>query len=119
MCVCWSEAWTAPFVEYVSDVETERQDKVNSGLNVQPLTESSNISEENYDLYTNWHRHALWLIYSYVRFRVLTAASLKMTVFWYVAAFSLVDTGQRFRGAYCLYHHRLYDGGSVHLWNVG
>jgi hypothetical protein len=25
---------------------------------------------------------------------------------------------RRFRGAYCLHHHRPVDGGSTHLWNV-
>jgi hypothetical protein len=36
-----------------------------------------------------------------VRFRVLTAASMKMTVFWDVATCSLVEVYRRFRGAYC------------------
>jgi hypothetical protein len=34
-----------------------------------------------------------------VRFEVLTAASMKMTVFWVVAQCSLVDVYRRFRGA--------------------
>jgi hypothetical protein len=29
---------------------------------------------------------------------------LKMTVFWDVAQFTLVETDRRFRGDYCLYH---------------
>jgi hypothetical protein len=35
-----------------------------------------------------------------VRYQVLTAASLKITVFWD----SLVEVYRRFRGAYCLHH---------------
>jgi hypothetical protein len=31
-------------------------------------------------------------------------ASLKMTVFWDVALYSLVEVDQRFRSAYCLHH---------------
>jgi hypothetical protein len=26
---------------------------------------------------------------------------------------------QRFRGAYCLHHHRPDHGGNTHLWNIG
>jgi hypothetical protein len=39
------------------------------------------------------------------RFLVLTAASMKITVFWDVAACCLVETDRRFRGVYCLHHH--------------
>jgi hypothetical protein len=39
-----------------------------------------------------------------VRFEVLTAASMKMTVFWYIAPCSLVEIDRRFRGAYCLHN---------------
>jgi hypothetical protein len=45
-----------------------------------------------------------------VRFQVLTAASMKMAVFWVVAPCSLVEVYWRFRGACCLHQH---------LWNVG
>jgi hypothetical protein len=38
-----------------------------------------------------------------VRFRVLTAASMKMRAFWYIAPCSL-GVDRRFRGAYCLHH---------------
>jgi hypothetical protein len=38
-----------------------------------------------------------------VRFQVLTAASMKMTVFWHVAC-SLVEVYRRFRGAFCLHY---------------
>jgi hypothetical protein len=43
-----------------------------------------------------------------LRFQVLTAASMNKTVFW-DALWSLVETDWRFRGAYCLYHHRSGD----------
>jgi hypothetical protein len=39
-----------------------------------------------------------------VRFQVLTAANMKMTVFWDVAPCSLVEVYRRFRGTYCLNH---------------
>jgi hypothetical protein len=40
----------------------------------------------------------------FVRFQVLTAASMKKTVFWDVAPCSLVEVFWRFRGACCLHH---------------
>jgi hypothetical protein len=40
---------------------------------------------------------------SHVRFYVLTAASMKMTVFWDIASRSFVEFDLRFRGAYCLH----------------
>jgi hypothetical protein len=49
-----------------------------------------------------------------VRFQVVTAASMKMAVFWVAAPCSLVDVYPCFIGAYCL-RHRLDDGGSKHL----
>jgi hypothetical protein len=45
------------------------------------------------------------------RFKVLTAVSTKMAVFWSVAPFSLVEVYRRFRGVYCLYYHGVDDGG--------
>jgi hypothetical protein len=51
-------------------------------------------------------------------FEVLTAASMKMAVFWAVAPCSLVQVYQRFRGP-CFLHHRPNDGGSNDHWNVG
>jgi hypothetical protein len=39
-----------------------------------------------------------------VRFQVLTATSMKMTVFWDVVPCSVVEIDCRFRGAYCLLH---------------
>jgi hypothetical protein len=41
-----------------------------------------------------------------VRFQVLTAASMKMAVFWVVAPCSLVEVYRRFRGA-CYLHHQV------------
>jgi hypothetical protein len=39
-----------------------------------------------------------------MRFQVFTAVSMKMTVFWDVALYGLVEIDRRFRGAYCVYH---------------
>jgi hypothetical protein len=39
-----------------------------------------------------------------VRFQVLTAASMKKTVFWVVAPYSLVEVYLRFSGACCLHY---------------
>jgi hypothetical protein len=38
------------------------------------------------------------------RFEILTAASMKMAVFWVVALCSLVEVYRRFRGTCCLHH---------------
>jgi hypothetical protein len=40
----------------------------------------------------------------HVRFQVLTAARMKMAVFWVVAPCSLVEVYRRFRGSRCLQH---------------
>jgi hypothetical protein len=40
----------------------------------------------------------------YTTFEVLTAASVKMAVFWVVAPCSLVEVYRRFRGACCLHY---------------
>jgi hypothetical protein len=39
-----------------------------------------------------------------VRVQILTAAVMKMTVFWGIASCSLVEIDRRFRDAYCLNH---------------
>jgi hypothetical protein len=39
----------------------------------------------------------------FVRFQVLTAASMKIA-FWDIASCSLVEVDRRFRDAYCLHH---------------
>jgi hypothetical protein len=41
-----------------------------------------------------------------MRFQVLTAASMKMAVFWVVAPCSLVEVYRRFRDAYCFHQPR-------------
>jgi hypothetical protein len=43
-----------------------------------------------------------WMEWNVVRFQVLTAASMKFTVFWDVMPCSEVDIDRRFRGAYFL-----------------
>jgi hypothetical protein len=48
----------------------------------------------------NWVGRTSW---TYVRFHVLMAASMKMTVFRVVAPCSLVEVYQRLRGACCLH----------------
>jgi hypothetical protein len=55
---------------------------------------------------------------NFVKFQVLTAASMNMTVFWDVAPCNLIKDYRRFRDAYCL-HYRLDDAGRKYLWNVG
>jgi hypothetical protein len=40
----------------------------------------------------------------HVRLQVLTAASIKIRVFWNVMPCSLIGVDRRFRGAYCLHH---------------
>jgi hypothetical protein len=52
--------------------------------------------------------------YDEMRFQVLTAASMKMTVFWDVAPSCLVEVHRRFRGVCCLHRHP-DDGSSKHL----
>jgi hypothetical protein len=39
-----------------------------------------------------------------MRYQVLTAASMKMTVFWDIAPCRLAEIDRHFRGAYCLHH---------------
>jgi hypothetical protein len=60
-----------------------------------------------------------WTLRWKVRFQVLKAASMKITVFCDVEPCSLVEVCRRFRGASCLHHQGRDDGGSKHLWNVG
>jgi hypothetical protein len=43
-------------------------------------------------------------VMTFVRFQVLTAASMKMTLIWNVAPCNLVEVYRRFKGAYCLHH---------------
>jgi hypothetical protein len=46
---------------------------------------------------------------------VLTAAGIKMDVFWVVAPCSLTEVYRRFRGAFCLHYPGPHDGDSNHL----
>jgi hypothetical protein len=39
-----------------------------------------------------------------VRLQVFTVASMKMTAFWDIGPYSLVEVDLHFRGAYCLHH---------------
>jgi hypothetical protein len=50
-----------------------------------------------------------------MRFKVLTATSMKMIVIWDAAPCSLVEIDQHFRGSYCLHHQGDDDGDSEHL----
>jgi hypothetical protein len=52
-----------------------------------------------------------------MRLKVLTAANMKMIVFWDTAPCSLVEIDRRFRDAYCL-HHRPDDEGNKHLYEI-
>jgi hypothetical protein len=58
---------------------------------------------------------------NYVTFKVLTAAGMKLTVFWDAAAYSMVETDCHFRSAYSLHHHHHHhpdDGRSKHPRNT-
>jgi hypothetical protein len=57
----------------------------------------------------------------YMKFPVLTAASMKITVFGDVASCSLVEIGRRFARTHRLHHQRdeTNDEGCKHHWNVG
>jgi hypothetical protein len=54
-----------------------------------------------------------------VRFQVLTAAGMKITVFWDAASCSLAEVYRRFRGSFCRHHHcdnaRLHDAKTQHV----
>jgi hypothetical protein len=59
--------------------------------------------------------------YYHLKFRVLTAVSMKMAVFWVLAPCILVEVYRRVRGLCCLHHHCIEcpdDGGSKQLRNV-
>jgi hypothetical protein len=59
-----------------------------------PLSSKSVVENPSIDTQTIW-----------VRFQVRTAASMKMTVFWDVASWCVVDGFRRFRGG-CWVHHQ-------------
>jgi hypothetical protein len=50
-----------------------------------------------------------------VRFQVITAARMKMTVFWDVTPCSLVEACRCVTGAYCLHHQGDDDGDGKHI----
>jgi hypothetical protein len=54
-----------------------------------------------------------------VRFEVLSASSMKMTVLWDAATFSLIEVYRRFRASCCLLRHDDDGRGSKHLWKDG
>jgi hypothetical protein len=58
-----------------------------------------------------YHHKRNWVVL--VRSEVLTAASMKMTVFWVVAPCSLVEVYRLFRGVCCLHHHHRPDDEST------
>jgi hypothetical protein len=67
----------------------------------------------------------IWLdLKYYMRFQVLTAASMTMTVFWNMASYSLTEADQHFRGVYCLHHQVLLmeevhtSGSSVYFYKT-
>jgi hypothetical protein len=46
----------------------------------------------------------LWVAYIFLTFHVLTAASMKLRIFWDVLPCFLLNIDRRFRGSYCLHH---------------
>jgi hypothetical protein len=57
-------------------------------------------------LYIFYSLHYFIFLYNlfFVTFQGLTAAIMKITVFWDVVPCSLVEIDRRFRGTYCLHH---------------
>jgi hypothetical protein len=58
------------------------------------------------------------IIPNVVGFQVITAACMKMAVFWVVAPCSVIEACRRFRGASCL-HHLGDDSHLQHLTYLG
>jgi hypothetical protein len=56
----------------------------------------------------------LYLLRTLVRFQVLTAASVKLTVLWDMAPSSLIEADRRFRSAYCLHHQHRFTCKRLH-----
>jgi hypothetical protein len=48
-----------------------------------------------------------------VRFQVLAAANIQMTVFWDIASCGVIEVDRRFRGVYCLHHQGYSDDGGI------
>jgi hypothetical protein len=53
-----------------------------------------------------------------VRFRILTAASMKMAVLWDAAPCSLVEAYRRYRSAYCLHNQAIASEMSVNFYQA-
>jgi hypothetical protein len=53
------------------------------------------------------YTHFSKILGHFVRFQVLTAASMKIRAFWDVAPCSLIGVDRRFRGLYCLHHQAM------------
>jgi hypothetical protein len=58
-------------------------------------------------------------IYFFLGFEVLTAVGTKMAIFWVVAACSLVEVYQRFRGPCCLHHQGERYIFDIYFFEVG
>jgi hypothetical protein len=96
--------WTSSF----SLPESRKQQSSHNG----PILYSAKILQ----FFRNYRQHCLCsvqfkalIIYkiNVVRFEVLTATSIKKTVFWDVAPCSLVEVYRRCGGACCLQHHAI------------
>jgi hypothetical protein len=48
-----------------------------------------------------------------MRFKILTATIMKLTVFWDVAPCSIIKIYRRFRGDYCLHHQGMMEAASA------
>jgi hypothetical protein len=58
----------------------------------------------------------LRIVLKYVRFHILTAASIWLRTFWDISSYNL-GVNRRFRAAYCLHYHP-DEKSSTHLLNV-
>jgi hypothetical protein len=54
--------------------------------------------------FSQFLRTLLPLCFNHVRFKVLTATSMKMTAFWDTVPYSLAEVDRCFRGVYCLHY---------------
>jgi hypothetical protein len=69
-------------------------------FNINDVSRKIVFGDHFFHLTQIWRKKTYWV---YVRFQALTAASIKMTVFWVVPC-SLVEVYRRFRYACCLHH---------------
>jgi hypothetical protein len=63
-----------------------------------------------------WMKTGLLQNVTDIRLQVLTAATMKIIVFWDIGPWGLVEIDRRFRSAYCLPHQG--DIYNKHLWNI-